>query len=68
MLAQLRWVLREAPGLLKSEGLVSELRSFVYHENGYGSASAGTHDDRVIATAGAFEMRNQVLRKPGSDE
>lgn len=68
MLAFLRATLRQAPGRLHSAWLVSELRSFVFHESGYGSASSGTHDDLVIATAGALEMRDQVLHRPGSDE
>jgi hypothetical protein len=68
MIASLRATLREAPGRIHSEWLVQELRSFVYHDNGYGAAGAGTHDDLVISMAGALEMRDQVLRRPGSDE
>lgn len=68
MIATLRATLREAPGRIHSEWLVGELRAFVYHDNGYGSAGAGAHDDLVISMAGALEMRDQVLRRPGSDE
>jgi hypothetical protein len=64
MLSFLRANLREAPGRLHSAWLQGELRSFVFHESGYGAASSGTHDDIVIATAGAFEMRDQILAKP----
>ena len=68
MIAALRSTLREAPGRLRSEWLLNELRCFVYHDNGYGAAGPGAHDDLVIAMSGALEMRDQVLRKPGSDE
>lgn len=68
MLAFLRATMRQAPGRLHSAWLVNELRSFVFHESGYGSAASGTHDDLVIATAGALEMRDQIVHKAGSDE
>lgn len=68
MIASLRATLREAPGRIHSEWLVQELRAFVYHDNGYGSAGPGAHDDRVMSMAGVLEMRDQVLRRPGSDE
>lgn len=68
MLAFLRATLRQAPKRLHSAWLVGELRSFVFHESGYGSAASGAHDDLVIATAGCLEMRDQILHRPGSDE
>jgi hypothetical protein len=68
MLAFLRATLRQAPGRLHSAWLVAELRSFVFHESGYGSAASGTHDDLVIGIAGALEMRDQIVHKAGSDE
>jgi hypothetical protein len=67
MLAFLRSTVREAPGRVRSEFLLSELRSFI-HYKGYGAAASGSHDDLVIAMSGALEMRDQVLRRPGSDE
>ena len=68
ILAYLRETVREAPGRIHSEGLRDECRTFEYRPNGYGGHASGCHDDRVIALAGALEMRDQVLRRPGSDE
>jgi len=60
--------LREKPTRIKSEIAKFELERFVKNELGYGEAATGFHDDTVIAWAGALEMRDQVLRRPGSDE
>jgi hypothetical protein len=68
ILAFLTETVREAPGRIHSEGLRDELRTFEYLKNGYGGHASGCHDDRVISMAGALEMRDQVLRRPGSDE
>jgi hypothetical protein len=64
MLAFLKETVREAPARIHSEGLRDECRSFEYRPNGYGGHASGCHDDRVIAMAGALEMRDQLLRRP----
>lgn len=68
ILAYLTETIREAPGRIHSEGLRDECRTFEYQRNGYGGHASGCHDDRVIAMAAALEMRDQVLRRPLSDE
>lgn len=68
ILAYLTETVREAPARIRSERTRDELRVFEYKRNGYGGAASGYHDDAVIAFAGALEMRDQVLRRPGSDE
>ena len=60
--------LREKPERIKSEIAKYELERFVKDEMGFGEAASGFHDDVVLAWAIALEMRDQVLRRPGSDE
>lgn len=68
MLTFLGATLRERPERIKSELVKFELERFVKDEMGFGEAATGFHDDLVIALAGVLEMRDQVLRRPGSDE
>lgn len=60
--------LRERPQRVKSELVKYELERFVKDEMDFGRAASGFHDDLVISFAGALEMRDQVLRRVGSDE
>lgn len=68
ILTYLGATLRERPDRIKSEVAKFELERFVKNELGYGEAAVGFHDDTVIAWGGVLEMRDQVLRRPGSDE
>jgi hypothetical protein len=68
ILAYLTETVREAPARIRSERTRDELRTFEYTRNGYGGAASGYHDDAVISMAAALEMRDQVLRRPLSDE
>jgi hypothetical protein len=65
MLAELEAVLREDPSRLRDQGLLGEMRSFVWNDRGKAEADIGYHDDRVIAAAGAmrlYAMRARPVR------
>jgi hypothetical protein len=65
MLAELEAVLREEPTRLRDQGLLGEMRSFVWNDRGKAEADIGYHDDRVIAAAGAmrlYAMRARPVR------
>lgn len=65
MIENLSAALRCQPELFKSEKLLSECRTFVRFANGNTGASAGNHDDCVIAMAIAWEVRKEEAgRKP----
>jgi hypothetical protein len=64
MLAGLRSMLRDHPERLKDEGLKREMRSFVVHSNGKPAGANGTHDDRVMAHAGALEVWREHAQRP----
>jgi hypothetical protein len=64
MLAGLRSMLRDHPDRLKDEGLKREMRSFVVHSNGKPAGASGTHDDRVMAHAGALEVWREHAQRP----
>lgn len=69
MLAELEAVLREAPSRLRDQGLLDEMRAFVWNDRGRAEADVGYHDDRVIAAAGAmrlFAMRARAERPAGA--
>ncbi len=68
ILSYLGVTLRERPERVRSEVAKFELERFVKNELGFGEAATGFHDDLVIAWGIALEMRDQVLRRPGSDE
>lgn len=58
MLANLARVLVESPSLFMSRRLLQECRSFTRGRNGRVEASAGEHDDCVLAMAIALAVRN----------
>ncbi len=62
MIENLESVLADKPESFHSKRFLNECRSFVRHADGSSSATAGTHDDCVIAMAIAHEARK---RGPG---
>ena len=62
MIENLESVLANKPESFHSKRFLNECRSFVRHADGSSSATAGTHDDCVIAMAIAHEARK---RGPG---
>lgn len=62
MLGVLAAALVETPGIFFSRRLLQECRSFVRHRNGKVSASAGAHDDCVMAMAMALCVREELRR------
>lgn len=62
ILEGLRDIVRESPHLLRSEGLKTELMTFVYAKNGKAMGDAGCHDDRVMALAGAYELYKEFAQ------
>ncbi|MDE1155883.1 MAG: terminase [Acidobacteriaceae bacterium] len=62
MLARLHAVLQERAGCVMSRRLLEECRTFVSTRNGRLGASAGTHDDLVMAMAIALSVREEQLR------
>ena len=74
MLETLRDVLRETPDKLKHAPLREEMTQFIIVKN-KPEATPGTHDDQVMAAAGAYTiaaeyaqrrpLKTAVLRKPG---
>ncbi|HEX4283795.1 MAG TPA: terminase [Terracidiphilus sp.] len=63
-LGRLNAALIEQRDLFQSRKLLAECRSFVRNRDGSTGARSGTHDDRVIAMAIAWEVRAEIL--PGS--
>jgi hypothetical protein len=57
MVDAIQRVVVEAPHLIKSAGLLEEMRVFVYDELARPGAAPGCHDDRVMAYAGALAVR-----------
>jgi hypothetical protein len=57
MIDAIRRVVVEAPHLIKSDGLLGEMRTFVYDDLAKPGAAPGCHDDRVMAYAGALAVR-----------
>jgi hypothetical protein len=49
--------IHEAPESINSLQLLRELRTFVVGKSGSGEASAGAHDDRVMAMGIALRVR-----------
>jgi len=62
MLGALAAALVETPGVFFSKRLLIECRSFVRHRNGKVGASAGAHDDCVMAMAMALCVRDELRR------
>ncbi len=62
MLGALAAALVETPGIFFSKRLLQECRSFVRHRNGKVGASAGAHDDCVMAMAMALCVREEMRR------
>jgi hypothetical protein len=62
MLGALASALVETPGIFFSRRLLQECRSFVRHRNGKIGASAGAHDDCVMAMAMALCVRDEIRR------
>lgn len=62
MLGALAAALVETPGIFFSKRLLQECRSFVRHRNGKIGASAGAHDDCVMAMAMALCARGEMRR------
>ncbi len=62
MLGALAAALVEVPGIFFSNRLLQECRSFVRHRNGKIGASAGAHDDCVMAMAMALGVREEMRR------
>ncbi|WP_158752281.1 terminase [Acidobacterium sp. S8] len=60
MLGKLAAALVETPGIFFSRRLLQECRSFVRHRSGKVSASAGAHDDCVMAMAMALCVREEL--------
>lgn len=60
MLGVLASALVETPGIFFSRRLLQECRSFVRHRNGKIGASAGAHDDCVMAMAMALCVRDEI--------
>lgn len=64
MLETLRDILREDPHLLRHAGLKKEMQSFVTVKS-FPAAAHGTHDDQVMAAAGAYAVAvDYAQRKP----
>jgi hypothetical protein len=61
VLGRLDAALVEEPGRFMSRRLLGECRSFVRLPNGSTGARAGTHDDRVMATAIGLGVRAELL-------
>jgi hypothetical protein len=62
MLEALATALVETPSIFYSRRLLEECRSFVRHRNGKAGASAGAHDDCVMAMAMAMCAREEMRR------
>jgi hypothetical protein len=62
MLGALGAALVETPRIFFSRRLLKECRSFVRHRNGKIGASAGAHDDCVMAMAMALCVRDELRR------
>ena len=60
-IGRLNAALIECPNRFMSRNLLSECRSFVRFPNGKTGAKAGTHDDRVMATAIGLAVRAKLL-------
>jgi hypothetical protein len=60
MLGALASALVETPGIFFSRRLLRECKSFVRHRNGKIGASAGAHDDCVMAMAMALCVRDEI--------
>jgi hypothetical protein len=60
MLGALASALVETPGIFFSRRLLRECKSFVRHRNGKIGASAGAHDDCVMAMAMALCLRDEI--------
>ena len=52
-------MLIEQPSLFHSARLLGEMKTFVRHADGHGSASEGAHDDCVMAMAIALGVRRE---------
>lgn len=64
MIENLGAILARQPGLFQSEHLLSEFRTFVRQADGSSGATAGTHDDCVMAMAIALAVRQAECGKP----
>lgn len=60
MIENLAAVLVEAPQLFNSRRLLSEFRTFIRQGDGSSGASAGAHDDCVMAMGIAFAVRKEL--------
>jgi len=60
MLDELSEAIAEGHLLIHSEGLIDECLTFVTTDSGSREAQSGKHDDRVIAAAIAWQVRNQA--------
>ncbi len=67
MIENLESVLANKPESFHSKRFLNECRSFVRHADGSSSATAGTHDDCVIAMAIAHEARKRGPAKHALD-
>jgi hypothetical protein len=66
MIARLRVLLSETPERFMSRRLLAECRTFVADERGRTAASAGAHDDLVMAMAIAQAVRAEMLERRGT--
>lgn len=62
MLESLKDVVRESPHLIRSDGVKTEMTTFVYARNGKAMGDSGCHDDRVMALAGAYELYKEFAQ------
>jgi hypothetical protein len=59
MIENLAAVLITKPDLFRSSKLLAEMKTFVRHGDGNGSAAEGAHDDCVMAMAIALGVRKE---------
>jgi len=64
MIENLAAILATQPGIFQSERLLNEFRTFVRRADGSSAATAGTHDDCVMAMAIALAVRQAECGKP----
>lgn len=68
MLDDLSLVLRQDSLMVYDPDVISQLRSFVVSRKGRPEAESGTHDDLVMALAGAYQLFQLVPRRGLDDD
>jgi hypothetical protein len=68
MIEQFAALLAHHPELFSSPRLLAECRTFVRHQDGAAAASAGAHDDCVMAMAIAQAVRLEPVARPRHSE